>query len=169
MPTLFQVTEEFHALDDLLHEIGGDVTDPQVAAIVDTWLAELDTDLNRKVDNYAAFITELSGRAEVRLAEAHRLAKRAKIDETTAAWLKGRLKQAFEARGLSKINTDRYRVSVQVSGGVQKMELTGPVPIAFQTQPPPVPNTDQIRSALDRGDELEFARLMPRGTHLRIN
>ena len=38
---------------------GRDITDPKVAAAVDAWFAELDRDLAYKLDNYAAFITEL--------------------------------------------------------------------------------------------------------------
>jgi hypothetical protein len=168
--TLLQITSEFQALDELLEEIGGDVSDPRVDAIVTEWLAELETQMEAKADAYAAYIRELELRAAARREESERLLKAAKTQENTAAWLKDRLKQAMTAARLKKIEGQRYTVSVAANGGKLPLILddTAPVPVQFLRHPPPVPDTEAIRSALEAGRELEFARLGERGTHLRI-
>jgi len=52
------------------------------AALVE-YVGELEQDLRGKVDNYAALITAMNARAEVRKAEADRLYHRAKVDAGT--------------------------------------------------------------------------------------
>ena len=171
--TLLDITGDLAALDELIYEeLEGDISDPQVAQIVDEFLAELDADLKGKVDNYAAYITELLGRAEIRKREADRMAKRAKIDDELAFWLKIRLRGALESRRIKKLETARYRVSVANNGGKQPIDLHDPqaIPRALCRHVPEEwkPDLDQIRAKLAAGEEVPGAILMERGTHLRI-
>lgn len=170
--TLFQITDDLAALDDLLDEVGGDVSDPRVAAAVEAWMAELDSDLNRKVDGYAAFITELEARSESRSKEAARLAARAKSDANKAGFLKERLRLALQSRKIKKLETDRYLVTVATNGGKQPLDIHDPnaVPPEYREIIPQTweLNADKIRAALADGMEVPGAILMDRGTHLRI-
>ena len=166
---LFQITDDLAALDDLLAECGGDITNPDVAATVDAWLAELDQNLSGKVDNYAALITEIRNRAETRKAEAERLANRARIDENAADWLATVLKAALEARGVKKLETDRYTVSIVGNGGKQPLVLTGDVPPEWCKFVEKIEvNRDKIRASLEAGETLPFATLGDRGRRLSI-
>ena len=166
---LFQITDDLAALDDLLAEVGGDITNPDVAATVDAWLAELDQNLSGKVDNYAALITEIRNRAETRKAEAERLANRARIDENAADWLATVLKAALEARGVKKLETDRYTVSIVGNGGKQPLVLTGDVPPEWCKFVEKIEvNRDKIRASLEAGETLPFATLGDRGRRLSI-
>jgi hypothetical protein len=166
---LLQITDDMQALDDLLAEVGGDVSDPNVAAAVEAWMAELDTNFAGKVDNYAALITSIRARADVRRAESERLAKRAQIDEASADWLAARLLQALEARGTRKVETDRYAVSVVGNGGKQPLLLAGEVPADWQrTKTTVEPDRERIRASLEAGEALPFASLGERGRRLAI-
>jgi hypothetical protein len=167
MTSILDIESDLVALDDLLFECGGDVTDPRVSAAVDAWLEELDADLKGKADNYAALITELERRAEVRRAESKRLADRARIDEANASFLRSRLKGVFERRGIKTIDTARFRLSIRANGGKAPIDLHGEVPESF-SRVVLEPDRERIREALERGDALPFATLMERGTSLSI-
>ena len=169
MPTLLNITDDLRALDDLLDEVGGDVSDPQVAEAVDAWFAELDAAMETKVDNYAALITEMMNRAELRAAEAQRLYHRSKIDQQSAGWLKDQLKTVLEQRGIKKVETPRYRVSVAGNGGKAPLDIhePGAVPRELCKHIPErwEPDGDAIRDALGRGEEVPGATQMEPGTH----
>lgn len=166
---LFDITDDMQALDDLLAEVGGDVSDPKVAAAVEAWFAELDHSLSAKVDNYAALITSMRARADVRRQEAERLARRAQVDEASADWLASRLLSALDARGTKKLETDRYAVSVVGNGGKQPLVLDTEIPVEWNRTVTKVePDRERIRLALEAGEALPFARLGERGRRLAI-
>ena len=167
--TLIDISADMQALDDLLAEVGGDVTEPKVASIVDAWFEELDHSLSAKVDNYAALISTMRARADVRRAEAERLARRAQVDESAADWLASRLLAALDTRGMRKVETDRYAVSVVGNGGKAPLLVDGDVPAEFlKTVTKVEPDRERIRLAIEAGQALPFARLGERGKRLAI-
>lgn len=167
--TLIDISADMQALDDLLAEVGGDVTDPKVASIVDAWFEELDHSLSAKVDNYAALISSMRARADVRRAEAERLARRAQVDEASADWLAARLLAALDARGMKKIETDRYAVSVVGNGGKAPLLLDAEIPAEWtKTVTKVEPDRERIRLAIESGQAVPFARLGERGKRLAI-
>jgi hypothetical protein len=169
MATLLEITDDLKALDELLAECGGDITDTAIAATVDSWFARLDSDFNGKVDNYSALITEIRHRAETRKAESERLARRAKSDENAADWLSSRLREALEQRGIKKVDTDRYTVSVVGNGGKQPLLLDAEIPGEWtKTKMVVEPDKERIRSCLEAGESLPFASLGERGKRLSI-
>lgn len=173
--TLWEIDANLIALDELLEENGGEITDPKCEAIIDEWFAELKGDLNNKVDGYVGFITELTARAEVRKAEADRLAFRAKVDNNLKTNLKERLKFFLESRNTKKLETKRYKVTVAGNGGKLPMQISPKVIEHPETLPAVYqriqisPNTDAIRADLEAGKPIDFASLGERGTHLRIS
>lgn len=170
--TLLDITDDMDALDSLLAENGGDVSDPAVAEAIDAWMAELDGAFNAKVDNMAALIQTMDVRAEIRRAEAARLTNRAKADEGSAEFLRARLKAVLEQRGTKKMETARFRVSIAANGGKQAIEVMVPtedLPTwAVRTKVVVDPDKDAIRAKLEAGESLEFATLLPRGSRLSI-
>lgn len=165
--TLLDISDDLLALENLLMEQEGDITGAE--EIVKGWFDELEGDLHGKLDGYAALITEMLGRAKIRREEAERLSNRARIDENSAKYLKVRLLEFFQTHGHKKIETARYRISVANNGGKQPMEI--------DLQPDDLPDEFQrievkadqeaIRSALEK-IKLPFARMLPRGQHIRI-
>lgn len=170
MPTLYEITSDMRAIDQLLDECGGDVSDERVLQAIENWMAELDTNLRDKVDGYAAYISELLAKALARKAEAKRLTQLAKANENAAKRLKERLMWALEERGVSKVETPLYVVSVAKNGGKAPLDIQVPateLPMEYQ-KVEYSPANDSIRNALEQGIEIDGCTLMERGTSLRI-
>lgn len=165
--TLLDISDDLLALEDLLVEVGGDISDPAVEAAVNEWFDSLGSDLEAKTDNYIALISTLESRAEIRRSEAKRLASRAKTDENAAKSLRDRLIWAMRRLEKPLIETARWRVSVAKNGGVVPVEITGDVPIEYR-KVVTEPDVAAIRTALLNGVELGFAHLKDRGERLVI-
>ena len=168
MPTLYEISDELAALEAVLQEHGGDLDVPECAAAWAEYERILTTDLYGKADGYCSLILELDARAHARRKEADRLTATAITDERAAKALKGRLLAVMEARGMKKLDGTKFRASICGNGGLQPLELTGPVPDGFLVHPPPEPDNQLIRDSLAGGAPLDFARLLPRGNHVRI-
>jgi len=126
---------------------------------------------DRKLDAYAALITEMTARAAMRKAELQRLQELASSNENRKT-LKDRLKWFFETHGLKTIETPPYKLQLAKNGGKAPLILDESVPVAklperFQKVSID-PNTMAIREALERGESLEFAMLGERATSMRI-
>ena len=168
--TLYELSEDIRALDDLLAEAGGDITDPAVDAAVTKWFEELRAALETKADGCCAWIKEMECRAEMRKMVAQRLSALAKADLAAAERLKARLKEAMEAGGTLKIDTPRFSLKITNNGGATPIDLrAAPEELPRWAQRITVEaDKEAIRKVLERGDALEFASFAPRGTHLRI-
>ena len=168
--SLFALSEEVLILEaDLERE---DLTDEQRVGLVDAWL-EAQGDVAAKLDNYAAFITELEARAGARNAEARRLGVLAHAEEQRAASLKERLKLYFQAHEMKKFETTRYKLALQANGGKQI--------VIIEVEPEQLPeefhrvvparieaDRDALRTALEDGLEVAGVRLGERGSTIRI-
>lgn len=190
MKTLFEISNDIHALADLLEETGGEVT-PETEAAIDQWFAEVETDRDAKIDNYCALIKHLEATAKARQEESKRLQSLAKTDENSADRLKRRLHMFFQIHGIPKVETLRFKVRRQANGGKHPVILDE----HFQRHPEELPekyrrvifepNLDVIRedlmtlaavsmeeenadAAADLAKDLSFAALGERGEHLRI-
>lgn len=168
MRTLFEITGDLLALDELLFESGGDITGVEVSQAVDDWFSELDGDLTNKVDNYCSLIKEIELRASNRKHEEDRMRSLRKSDENAVKGLKRRMQEALDALGKKRIDTDLFRVTVAKNGGKQPMELDESAITDDYKKVVYVPDKDAIRSALEGGVELPFAELKERGRSLRI-
>lgn len=168
--TLFSISADIDELNALLDEIEGD--DVESAKLIGEWLEKLGEERDRKLDNYAALISELQARASVRKAEAKRLAELAISDEKRAEMLKERLKWFFEVNKLKTVETARYKLSLTKSGGKPPLILDDDIsptdlPEKFQKAHVEVDKT-AIRAALEAGEELDFAYLGDRSSSIRI-
>ena len=171
MPTIFEITGEWETLVTMLEEAGGDVSDPEVAAFVDSCFNEIETNLESKVDGYVQVLNELKVRADARKAEADRLMKRSRVDIATMKTMKERLSYALMSIGREKIETERFKVTVANAGGKQPMTLddTALPPDWVDVKQVETPAKDRIRAYLEAGNDLPFARLEERGKVLRVN
>ncbi|MFB2839784.1 siphovirus Gp157 family protein [Floridanema evergladense] len=168
--TLFNISDDISELTSLLDEIEAD--DIESEQLITNWLENLGSERDRKLDNYAALITELEAKAEVRKQEAQRLAKLAASDERKAAMLKERLKWFFEINKLKTVETARYKLSLTKSGGKPPLILDdgiSPTDLPQKFQKLHVePDKTAIRTALEAGEELDFAYLGDRNSTIRI-
>jgi hypothetical protein len=154
--TLYEISGDLAALEDLLTEVGGELPDEVAEAAIDAWLEETGTATREKVDNYCGLIRELESRAAARKAEAKRL--------------KSRLLWFFEAHQLKTLETARFRVTAAQNGGLAPLIISVPleeVPdefIEFVRKP----MNPMIRELLEAGERLPFAELGERGKSIRI-
>lgn len=169
--TLFDISNDLASFYDHLDALGGDITSPEAEQAVDAWFERLSHERDDKLDNYAALISELEARAKARKDEAQRLRDRARRDEEHAAYLKQRLVLFFQDHHLKTVETRRYRLTIQRSGGK--------APVVLKTDPDQLPtefqrwkvsaDLDAIREALEHGSALDFAELGERKHHVRIS
>ncbi len=169
--TLFDISQDLLAFYERLEDFGGDVSSPEVEREIDEWFARLGRERDQKLDNYAALIRELEERAKARREEARRLSDRSRRNAEHAAYLKQRLVLFFQEHHLKTIETRRYRLTVQRSGGK--------APVVLKTDPEALPEAfqrwkvsadlDAIREALESGADFDFAELGERSHYVRIS
>lgn len=174
--TLFEISSDLQALDDLLSDIGGEVTDEETETAIDTWLAELGAERDNKLNNYAYLIKATEGAVDALDTEITRLRDRKKTYENKIAKLKERLKLYMESNGLDKITTGLFTFGVQKSGGKPKVILNEYLSLHPEELPEGLrrvkfeADLEAIRAKLEQGDATvaEYAYLQESGRHLRI-
>ena len=163
--SLFSIGESFYALETLLIENEGEIDES-----IDKWLEEYEAKESEKIDAYCYLI----GKFETISAEAKRLADRATSYSNKSKALKDRLKLYLQNRGKDKLETSRFTVTVAQNGG--------PLPVTLNEDITPESLPDEfvkvlreadmsaLRDALLNGNDeaMRFARILPRGSHLRI-
>lgn len=125
--TMNSIHGDFMALEAILIELQGDVSDEEVAAAIDEWLLENQAEFDQKADGYAEFIARVELRSQARKAEADRIAKPlyelSKQDENLAKRLKERCKEFMILRQTLKLETPLHKFAVTNNGGVQPMAI----------------------------------------------
>jgi hypothetical protein len=176
---LFEIGAQHRALvaqlENLLEELNGDITDPEIASLIDEWFTGNDESLKEKLDGYCAIIGEQKAMAAARLEESKRIAGLASQNTALVTKLGERLKYFFESQGLTKVETPRYKLSIVNNGG--KCSLVTPddldpttLPATMQRVIPARIEADKeaIREALERGTPVPGFSIAPRGTRLAI-
>lgn len=167
--SLTDISDDIDALDDLLDEIGGDVTDCEAA--VTQWFAEIGAARDKKIDGYGSLIAEITNRAEIRQQRAAEMLALAESDKKKVTFLKQRLLEFFQLHGITQLHTERFRFTRCKNGGKQPMfcDEADRLPDEYRRQVIVYkPESEKIRAELECGKELGFARLLDRGEHIRI-
>jgi len=174
MSTLFQIVDEILALHDLLTECGGELPNDEAEAAIDQWLSETNIALDKKVNSICWLIREFEGRSSIREEAAKALMASAGADINEAKRLKSRLKLFLEMCGLSKLQTEHFKLTVAQNGGALPLI----VPKEWEQEPAEAPEAFQrrvieldhraIREAIRNEEETYGAELGERGNHLRI-
>jgi hypothetical protein len=150
--TLFQIQKELLELLDRIE----DLPPESAEEVLEEWI-ETYGKCKEKLDNYAGLISELEARAKLRREEAQRLSKRAQIDENKAQLLRKILLNFFSRIGLKTVETNRYRITLAKNGKRPLiLDENASIPDEFLVKEP---DRTLIRSALEKGLSLDFARL----------
>lgn len=168
--TLFGISDDLIARYELIFEMEGEIVDEVQEAALDEWLEELNERTDRKLGAYALLIEELEARAEARKAKAARLDHRAKMDQNAADRMKARLLNFFETHDLKTVETEHGKISKRKNGGLAPLVVhckPEDLPVEFQRKIIAADN-QAIREVLKSGETLEFAEILPRGFHIRI-
>lgn len=121
MPTLWRISDELFALAEAMQQAGGEITDDEAGAILEEWFENLNADLDEKIDHYCALISQLESFAMARENEAKRLTALVASDSNLAKRLRNRLKIFCELHGIKKLDTPRFRISIQVNGSKEPL------------------------------------------------
>ena len=163
MSTLYQLTAEYQALLDF-----GSSLDPEdQQAFLDT-LEGLSGEVAQKVDAYAAVRTTLKGRRDTVKKEIDRLTAMLKAIDGNIDRMDDAVQNAMNVMGVTELKSDLHKYKICKNGGKSSVVIDGDVPDSF-TKVTIQPDTERIRAALEAGEQLSFAHLGERGTHLRIS
>ena len=169
MPTIYELGEiERHALN-VLAEHGGDMDEPEVLSALEQ-LDCVTVQIENKCEAYCKLIKEMEAQGEARKAEAVRMRNLADTDLKAAKALRSRMLWFMESSGKKKVDAGKFRVKVQKNSGPQPIDVDEdrvPPPYLIETVVQTI-DTARIREELAEGEDLKFARIMERGTHVRI-
>lgn len=161
MSNLYQLTNDYENVLNMLYD-----EDMDEQMIIDT-LEGIEGEIEDKADGYAKIIKELEAKQKIRKEEAKRLTESAKVFENRINTLKQNLFNTMKQTGKTKFTTDLFSFNIVKNGGKQALSIDGDVPAEY-TKTIIENDTDKIRQALEKGEELPFAHLGPRGESLRI-
>ena len=167
--SLYHISSEMQTVIDAMLEGGAD--SPEAMTALDEHLKGLEAALESKAEGYAGVIRELEMRATARTEEVKRIRALADADATLAQRLQERLRDAMIATGTTRVETARFRITVQANGGKQPLVIdpgaVDDLPAAM-TRIVREPDKEAIRAALEAGDSIPGCELLPRGSSLRI-
>jgi len=161
---LYDLKENYKKIAEYLYE--EELDDSQLQIL----LCLIDEEIEEKADNYAKLIQNLNSDIASIKEEEDRLAKRRKMLENKSDLLKQNLKTAMEETNKTKFKTALFSFNICANGGKQPIEYKEKIDFEKIEKRfiKPELNKEEVRIALEDGEYLEFAKLMPRGTNLRI-
>ncbi len=174
MSSLYQLTEEVKALDDLLVEQGGDVSEGAAGQTLERWAQEYQWALAVKIDAYGEFHRNLEAQAAALDEEIKRLRARKEAVENRAQRLLDLAKFSMERLQLRKLEGTKFTIGLQRVGGKDPVEVlvnAEALPEGYRrTQILIDADKEKIRAGLEGKDPaLEGkARLGQRGEYVRI-
>ena len=157
--TLYEISNDLKAFIDAYE--AGEIPED---AYTDT-LNAIELAFEDKADNIAKAITNINSDISALQTEIKRLQELQKIRENHVKNLKSYLFEQMKAIGKTKFSTPLFNFNICKNGGALPMEITGDVPSEYCDL---VPNNTLIRDAIKEGKDIEFAKLLERGEHLRI-
>lgn len=166
MASLFDLSAELMRIQALLD----DAPDGEIPPEVLQWLEQTEGDFAAKIEGWASVIGQIEARAKARKEESERLRQLSDMDSRRADSMRLRLKDIMSTTGQTRVETTRYKVWLQAAGGKQPLQvIEAETPEEYKTtRLVEELNKDLIREKLEQGEELPFARLLPRGQVLRI-
>ncbi len=172
--SLYSIGADLLALEQMLIDCEGDVTDKETEEAIDRWLATLGAERDNKITRMCGLITNLETNAVACAGEIKRLQMLQRANENGAQRLKDRLKEFFQLHRITKLDLGTFRPQIRANGG--KAPLI--IPESWEREPARAPEAFQrhviqldkefIRDVLEAGDEIEGCYINERGTHLRL-
>lgn len=172
--TLFEISDELAAIEELLTENDGEIGDDAAGETLEAWFDQLTDARDAKIDDYCRLIASVTARANARTEELARLGALVDTDENTIKRLKTALHNFMIERGVTKIETPLHRLTIAKNGGKPPLVI----PEAWREDPASAPeqyhravihlDTELIRADLAGGEEIPGCAIGERGTHLRI-
>lgn len=174
MSTLFQIGADLSALEELLTETDGEITDDAAGEALEAWFDELGEARDQKIDSYCRLIASIEARAQARADESARLERLVAVDHTAVKRLKASLYNFMLEQGITKLETPLHKLAIAKNGGKPPLiipdswrEDAANAPEAYHRISVHL-DTDAVRADLVAGTEVSGCALGERGSHLRI-
>lgn len=167
--SLYQITDELKRLIDAFDHFGHE--SDEAAEAIKEHTAALVEAFDAKADDYAALIRTAETRAAARNEESERMRKLAQDDEALASRLRNALMLAMNQTGRTKVQTARFKLSVQNNGGKIPVVINdeSALPEAFRVPKVSISiDKDGIRAELEKGGIVPGATLGERGQRLNL-
>lgn len=172
MRTLYDIEGDWLTLNDMLDESEGEIT-PEIEAVMGRMVEDLEDETETKLENYCRLILDVTATADAQMEEADRLKRRAQTNHNKAKYLKSRIADFMRLVDKKKMPAGIFTVSRCQNGGLQPLQVDGDfkhLPTDYREEVISYkPARDRIVADLTAGRELPFARLLPRGEHLKIS
>lgn len=172
--TLYDLTAEMRIIEDAIDRAEQDgVGELEATTYLYQLLLEGDGQLGEKLERYARLVKNAEAYAEMLKQEAARLTDRAKAQTNRAKRLKDAVHWALTTLGIGKHQAGPHEWRIQANGGKAPLaidEAVTPETVEPRFQRVEVAfEIDAIRSALEAGEDVPWARLAERGTHVRLS
>jgi len=166
--TLYEIEDALAQLAEAREQAEHEGDAIQVAKIDDALEHYLSREA-KKIDSYANLLKQMGDEVTLCRMEAARLHDRACAIENRRDAMKQNAMAVMNRFGVRSLKSARNTLRIQANGGLQAMDIYNPtgLPPEFM-QWTLVPKQTEIRIALERGEEIPGARLLPRGEHLRV-
>lgn len=173
MSSLYQITQDLVALEQLIEQVGGDITEGTQGEALEKWMKEYEWQQRDKVDGYCSLITNMESDVDAIGAEVKRLNDRARVIVNRIERLKAMAKLCMETLGVRRLEGQKFSMAIQKNGGKDPLELivenADYYPDRFVKVRREV-DKDALRIALEKADAeaARLARLGERGETVRI-
>lgn len=161
MSTLFELQNEFQELYNMM-------TDPDVdEEVLKDTLEAVMGEFEVKAEGCVYFMKRLEMERDKAKDVANDLLAKAKARDNALNRMKEMIQKTMESAQVTKVDAGAFTVSIQKNGGKLPLIITGEVPdgckrIILED------DKDLIRKRLETGEELDFAHLGERGSHIVI-
>lgn len=176
--TLFSLTDDLLALDQILTESGGELT-PEV----EQWMTEYRDKFTAKVDGLGWYWRTCEAREAGYRKAAAELADKAQTEANKVTRLKEYARACLDHLGATKVAGDIYTLAIQKNGGRTPLKVCEPflsdpsrLPAEYQ-RIVVLPDLEKLRTraelscgvaTMDDRDGTAMAELLPAGTHVRL-
>ena len=162
---MYELTEDLQALLDFGFT-------PEDEEVFNDTLCGIMGGIGSKSDGYVAVIDHFNADINMIKAEEERLAARRKVIENRVARMKEALKSVLEVMesggGQAELKTALHTIKLAGNGGKQPIDINKDAVPDNYKRVELVIDTEKIRAALEAGEKLDFAELLPRGRHVSI-
>lgn len=160
MKTLIEITNDQKAVEDLLTEINGDISDQDTEKLIETWIAEITKDLANKSDSYKFRMDSIDKFIEQFKSYSDMFSKQARILKNLSDSLKDRLKMAMIEMNMSEIKGNLFIHKLSATKKSLKIENESNIPkeYFYQTITTSL-DKDKLRADLESGKSIPGAYL----------
>jgi hypothetical protein len=171
--SLYEISEQIQALDQLLANLGGDVTEGTDGATIEKWAEEYQWMEREKVDGYVKLIKNIEGQQGAIDDEVKALTEKSRVLDNRISRLKSLVKFIMDQRKTKRLEGNVWSFVIQKNGGKDPIELLVEDPEKLPDEMVKIirkADLDAIREALEakKPEALAVARIGERGESLRI-